>query len=390
MTVSNSACKTALITGVAGQDGSYLAELLLEKGYSVHGIKRRASSFNTQRIDHLYQDPHETGSEGQAPKLQLHYGDLTDSSNLIRIIQQVQPDEIYNLGAQSHVAVSFESPEYTADCDALGPLRILEAVRILGLSSKTRIYQASTSELYGLVQEIPQKETTPFYPRSPYGVAKLYGYWITVNYREAYGMYACNGILFNHESPRRGETFVTRKITRGLARINEGLEDCLYMGNLDSLRDWGHARDYVEMQWRMLQQPGTPEDFVIATGRQESVRRFIELTALELGWGAIEWEGEGLQETGRRSTGEVVVRIDPRYFRPAEVETLLGDPTKAREKLGWTPTTTLEELVAEMVAADREEARKEAILRLKGFNVVGSMENPPTNPSAVAAAGEKS
>jgi len=378
------ASKVALITGITGQDGSYLAELLLEKSYAVHGIKRRASSFNTARIDHLYQDPHE-----QDPRLVLHYGDLTDSTNLIRIIQQVQPDEIYNLGAQSHVAVSFEAPEYTANSDALGTLRILEAVRMLGLSAKTRIYQASTSELYGLVQEIPQKETTPFYPRSPYGVAKLYAYWITVNYREAYGMYACNGILFNHESPRRGETFVTRKITRGLARINEGLEDCLYMGNLDSLRDWGHARDYVEMQWRMLQQPGTPEDFVIATGRQESVRRFIELTALELGWGALQWEGTGVQETGRRRSGEVVVRIDPRYFRPAEVETLLGDPNKAHEKLGWTPTTTLEELVAEMVAADREEARKEAILRLKGFNVVGSMENPPTNPSAVAAAGEK-
>jgi len=372
--------KTALITGITGQDGSYLAELLLEKGYEVHGIKRRASSFNTARIDHLYQDPHELD-----PLLVLHYGDLTDSTNLIRIIQQVQPDEIYNLGAQSHVAVSFEAPEYTANSDALGTLRILEAVRILGLTSKTRIYQASTSELYGLVQEIPQKESTPFYPRSPYGVAKLYAYWITVNYREAYGMYACNGILFNHESPRRGETFVTRKITRGLARINEGLEDCLYMGNLDSLRDWGHARDYVEMQWRMLQQD-TPEDFVIATGRQESVRRFIELTAAELGWGAISWEGEGVKEIGRRSTGEVVVRIDPRYFRPAEVETLLGDPTKARERLGWTPTTTLEELVAEMVAADQEEARKEAILRLKGFNVVGSMESPPTNPAAVAQA----
>jgi GDPmannose 4,6-dehydratase len=378
------ASKVALITGITGQDGSYLAELLLEKSYAVHGIKRRASSFNTARIDHLYQDPHE-----QDPRLVLHYGDLTDSTNLIRIIQQVQPDEIYNLGAQSHVAVSFEAPEYTANSDALGTLRILEAVRMLGLSAKTRIYQASTSELYGLVQEIPQKETTPFYPRSPYGVAKLYAYWITVNFREAYGIYACNGILFNHESPRRGETFVTRKITRGLARINEGLEDCLYMGNLDSLRDWGHARDYVEMQWRMLQQPGTPEDFVIATGRQESVRRFIELAALELGWGALTWEGTGVQETGRRRSGEVVVRIDPRYFRPAEVETLLGDPSKAHEKLGWTPTTTLEELVAEMVAADREEARKEAILRLKGFNVVGSMENPPTNPSAVATAGEK-
>ena len=319
--------KVALITGITGQDGSYLAELLLEKGYEVHGIKRRASSFNTARIDHLYQDPHETNQ-----RLVLHYGDLTDSSNLTRIIQQVQPDEIYNLGAQSHVAVSFEEPEYTANGDAVGTLRILEAVRILGLEKKTRIYQASTSELYGLVQEIPQKETTPFYPRSPYAVAKMYAYWITVNYRESYGMYACNGILFNHESPRRGETFVTRKITRGLSRINAGLDQCLYMGNLDSLRDWGHARDYVQMQWLMLQQE-QPEDFVIATGRQESVRRFIELTAQELGWGGIEWSGKGLQETGRRAdTSEVVVRIDPRYFRPAEVETLLGDPTKAREK----------------------------------------------------------
>jgi len=365
--------KTALITGITGQDGSYLAELLLEKGYVVHGIKRRASSFNTDRIDHLYQDPHE-----RDPRLVLHYGDLTDSSNLISIIQQVQPDEIYNLGAQSHVAVSFESPEYTANSDALGTLRVLEAVRILGLTTKTRIYQASTSELYGLVQEIPQKETTPFYPRSPYGVAKLYAYWITVNYRESYGMYACNGILFNHESPRRGETFVTRKITRGLARIDAKLDQCLYMGNLDSLRDWGHARDYVEMQWRMLQQSGPPEDFVIATGRQESVRRFIELSAGALGWGGIEWLGEGLAETGvRRDTGATVVRIDPRYFRPAEVETLLGDPTKAHQKLGWTPTTTLEQLVAEMVAHDKQEAAKEAMLRREGYQVVGSMENPP-------------
>jgi GDPmannose 4,6-dehydratase len=373
--------RVALITGITGQDGSYLAELLLEKGYVVHGIKRRASSFNTSRIDHLYQDPHEAD-----PRLVLHYGDLTDSTNLIRIIEQVQPDEIYNLGAQSHVAVSFEAPEYTANSDALGTLRILEAVRMLGLTQKTRIYQASTSELYGLVQEIPQKETTPFYPRSPYAVAKLYGYWITVKYREAYGMYACNGVLFNHESPRRGETFVTRKITRGLARIDAGLDQCLFMGNLDSLRDWGHARDYVEMQWRMLQQD-TPEDFVIATGRQESVRRFIELTAEQLGWGPMRWEGSGLQECGiRADTGTVVVRIDPRYFRPAEVETLLGDPTKAREMLGWTPTTTLEELVAEMVAADKEEAAKEALLRRKGFSVVGSMENPPTNPEAVKAA----
>ena len=370
--------KVALVTGITGQDGSYLAELLLEKGYIVHGIKRRSSSFNTNRIDHLYQDPH---VEDQ--RLILHYGDLADSTNLIRIIQQSKPDEIYNLGAQSHVAVSFEAPEYTANIDALGTLRILEAVRILGLTETTRVYQASTSELYGLVQETPQTESTPFYPRSPYGVAKLYGYWITVNYREAYGMYACNGILFNHESPKRGETFVTRKITRGLARINEGLDECLFMGNLDSLRDWGHARDYVEMQWRMLQQEGPPEDFVISTGRQESVRRFIELTAISLGWGELEWEGQGLEEVGRRSSGEVVVRIDPRYFRPAEVETLLGDPSKAHKKLGWAPTTTLEELVAEMVDADREEARKEAILRLKGFKVVGSMENPPTSSGKI-------
>ena len=346
--------KTALITGITGQDGSYLAELLIEKGYEVHGIKRRASSLNTERIDHLYQDPHELD-----PRFILHYGDLTDSTNLIRIIQQVQPDEIYNLGAQSHVAVSFEAPEYTANSDALGTLRILEAVRILDLTKKTRIYQASTSELFGLVQEVPQRENTPFYPRSPYGVAKLYAYWITVNYREAYGMYACNGILFNHESPRRGETFVTRKITRGLARINAGLEDCLYMGNIDSLRDWGHARDYVEMQWRMLQQEGPPEDFVIATGRQESVRKFIELSAQELGWGSIQWTGKGVEETGKRAdTGEVVVRIDPRYFRPAEVETLLGDPTKAKEKLNWIPSTTLEELVAEMINADKEKHKR--------------------------------
>jgi GDPmannose 4,6-dehydratase len=364
--------KTALITGITGQDGSYLTELLLEKGYIVHGIKRRSSSFNTERIDHLYQDPHESD-----PRLVLHYGDLTDSTNLIRIIQQIQPDEIYNLGAQSHVAVSFESPEYTANSDALGTLRILEAVRILGLINKTRIYQASTSELYGLVQEIPQKETTPFYPRSPYGVAKLYAYWITINYRESYGMYACNGILFNHESPRRGETFVTRKITRGLARIDAGLDHCLYMGNLDSLRDWGHARDYVEMQWLMLQQE-KPEDFVIATGRQESVRHFIELTATQLGWGGIQWTGQGIDETGSRvDTGAIVIRIDRRYFRPAEVETLLGDPSQAKLKLGWTPKITLEELVTEMVKADREEAAKEALLLREGFKVVGSMENPP-------------
>ena len=367
--------RVALISGITGQDGSYLAELLLEKGYIVHGIKRRASSFNTSRIDHLYQDPHDVD-----PRLVLHYGDLTDSSNLIKIIQEIQPDEIYNLGAQSHVAVSFEAPEYTANADALGTLRILEAVRVLGLTQRTRIYQASTSELYGLVQEVPQTETTPFHPRSPYGVAKLYGFWITVNYRESYGMYACNGILFNHESPRRGETFVTRKITRGLARIDAGLDDCLYMGNLDALRDWGHARDYVEMQWRMLQQE-QPEDFVIATGRQESVRRFIELAAAELGWSgeggtdSIHWDGDGLQEVGRRgSDGAVVVRIDPRYYRPAEVETLLGDPSKAREKLGWTPTTSLEEMIAEMIHHDQEEAKKEAYLRRKGFQVVGPRE----------------
>lgn len=361
--------KKALLTGITGQDGSYLTELLLEKGYEVHGIKRRASSFNTSRIDHLYQDPHEA-----TPRLILHYGDLTDSTNLIRIIQEVQPDEIYNLGAQSHVAVSFEAPEYTANSDALGTLRVLEAVRLLDLISKTRIYQASTSELYGLVRETPQKESTPFYPRSPYGVAKLYAYWITVNYRESYGMYACNGVLFNHESPRRGETFVTRKITRGLSRIDAGLDSCLYMGNMDSKRDWGHARDYVEMQWRMLQQD-VPEDFVIATGRQETVRRFIELSAEKIGWGGIRWEGNGLGEIGRRQdTDDVVVRIDSRYFRPAEVDTLLGDPTKAREKLGWTPTTTLEELVAEMVKEDLQEARKEALLKREGFNVVGARE----------------
>ncbi len=366
--------KTALITGITGQDGSYLAELLVEKGYKVHGIKRRASSFNTSRIDHLYQDPHERGPNGSPPRFQLHYGDLTDSTNLIRIVQHVQPDEIYNLGAQSHVAVSFESPEYTANSDALGTLRILEAVRILGLTKKTKIYQASTSELYGMVQDNKQAETTPFYPRSPYGVAKLYAYWIIVNYREAYGMFACNGILFNHESPRRGETFVTRKITRGLARIEAGLEEFIYMGNLDSLRDWGHARDYVEMQWRMLQQE-SPEDFVIATGRQESVRRFIELASIELGWNGIQWEGTGVSEVGKRSdTGEIVVRIDSRYFRPSEVDSLLGDPSKAREKLGWIPTTTLEELVAEMVSHDREEAEKEALLLRKGFKIVGSRE----------------
>ena len=372
--------KKALITGVTGQDGSYLCELLIEKGYEVHGIKRRSSSFNTARIDHLYQDPHE-----EEAKFKLHYGDLTDSCNLIRIIQQVQPDEIYNLGAQSHVAVSFESPEYTANSDALGTLRILEAVRILNLVDKTKIYQASTSELYGLVQEKPQKETTPFYPRSPYGVAKLYAYWITVNYRESYGLFACNGILFNHESPKRGETFVTRKITRGLSRIDAGLENCLYMGNLDALRDWGHARDYVEMQWRMLQQKN-PEDFVIATGRQETVRRFIELAAKEIGWAkgedsqGILWEGEGINEVGYRAdTKEVVIKIDPRYFRPSEVQTLLGDPTKAKLKLGWVPTTTLEELVQEMISHDKKEALKESILKKKGFQVIGSIENPPSS-----------
>ena len=366
--------RRALITGITGQDGSYLAELLLEKGYAVHGIKRRASSFNTTRIDHLYQDPHELSAQGQPPRLTLHYGDLSDGSNLLRIVEQVQPDEVYNLGAQSHVAVSFESPEYTANVDALGTLRILEAVRVSGLADQTRVYQASTSELYGLVHETPQRETTPFHPRSPYGVAKLYAYWITVNYREAYGMYACNGILFNHESPRRGETFVTRKITRGLARIDAGLEQCIFMGNLDALRDWGHARDYVEMQWRMLQQE-TPEDFVIATGRQESVRKFIELCSHALGWGKIRWEGAGLEEVGRRTdTDEVVVRIDPRYFRPAEVDTLLGDPTLAREKLGWTPTTTLEEMVQEMINTDQEDARKEAYLKRKGFQVIGPRE----------------
>ena len=366
--------KKALITGITGQDGSYLAEFLLNKGYIVHGIKRRASSFNTDRIDHLYQDPHKEDSN-----FILHYGDLTDSTNIIRIIQLVQPNEIYNLAAQSHVAVSFECPEYTANCDALGTLRILEAIRILGLTEKTRVYQASTSELYGLVQEIPQTESTPFYPRSPYGVAKLYAYWITVNYRESYNMYTCNGILFNHESPRRGETFVTRKITRGLARIDASLDQCLYMGNLDSLRDWGHAKDYIEMQWLMLQQE-SPEDFVIATGRQASVREFIQITAKELGWGGIEWKGEGVNEIGRRiDTGDRVIRIDPRYFRPSEVETLLGDPSKAHKKLGWAPKTNLQELISEMVISDRENASKEAVLRREGFKVVGSVETPPSS-----------
>ncbi len=371
--------KKAIITGITGQDGSYLAELLLSKSYEVHGIKRRASSFNTSRIDHLYQDPHE-----DHPKFILHYGDLTDSTNLINIIQKVQPDEIYNLGAQSHVAVSFETPEYTANSDALGTLRILEAVRILGLEKKTKIYQASTSELYGLIQETPQNEKTPFYPRSPYGVAKLYAYWITVNYREAYGMYACNGILFNHESPRRGETFVTRKITRGLARINSGLESCLFMGNLDAKRDWGHAKDYVEMQWLMLQQD-RPEDFVISTGRTETVRSFIEITARALGWDnkgkckPIIWEGEGEFEFGRRGdNNEIVVKIDPRYFRPTEVDLLLGDSTKALKKLGWSPKITLEEMIKEMVEKDQEEALKESLLKKEGFNINSSIESPPT------------
>ena len=361
--------KKALITGITGQDGSYLAEFLLSKNYIVHGIKRRSSSFNTLRIDHIYQDPH-----ADNPRLLLHYGDLTDSTNIIKIIEKVKPDEIYNLGAQSHVAVSFESPEYTANSDALGTLRILEAVKLLGLAKKTKVYQASTSELYGLVQEIPQNESTPFYPRSPYAVAKLYAYWIVVNYREAYDMFACNGILFNHESPRRGETFVTRKITRGLSRIDAGLEKEIYMGNLNSLRDWGHARDYVEMQWMMLQQE-KPFDFVIATGRQESVRKFIELTARELNWGSIVWEGTGLDEIGRREdTNEIVIRIDEKYFRPTEVSTLLGDPKLAKNKLGWVPKTTLEELISEMVKVDKEEAQKELLLSKSGFKINSNSE----------------
>ncbi|GAB3311728.1 GDP-mannose 4,6-dehydratase [Haliea atlantica] len=370
--------KVALITGVTGQDGSYLAEFLLEKGYTVHGIKRRASLFNTQRVDHIYQDPHTDNAN-----FKLHYGDLTDTSNLVRIIQEVQPDEIYNLGAQSHVAVSFESPEYTADVDAMGTLRILEAIRILGLEKKTRFYQASTSELYGLVQETPQKETTPFYPRSPYAVAKLYAYWITVNYREAYGMYACNGILFNHESPRRGETFVTRKITRGLANIAQGLENCLYMGNLDALRDWGHAKDYVRMQWLMLQQD-QPEDFVIATGVQYSVRQFIQWSAEELGI-TLRFEGEGVNETAivdsvqgdnalALKPGDVIVKIDPRYFRPTEVATLLGDPGKANEKLGWVPEITVQNMCKEMVACDLLTAKKYALLKKNGYVVSVSTE----------------
>ena len=356
--------KVALITGITGQDGSYLAEFLLKKNYEVHGIKRRASSFNTERIDHLYQDPHINN-----PEFLLHYGDLTDSINLMNIIQKINPDEIYNLGAQSHVAVSFETPEYTANSDALGSLRILEAIRILQLVDKTKFYQASTSELYGLVQETPQNEKTPFYPRSPYGVAKLYAYWITVNYRESYGIFACNGILFNHESPRRGETFVTRKITRGLSQIDQKLTKYLYLGNIDSIRDWGHAKDYVEIQWKMLQQD-TPEDFVIATGRQESVRKFIELSAKELGWGGIIWEGEGINEIGKRAdTNEIVIKIDAKYFRPCEVNSLLGDANKANKKLGWSPKTTLEELVSDMIKSDLALAKKESLLKKKGYEI---------------------
>lgn len=362
--------KRALITGVTGQDGAYLAELLLDKGYEVHGVKRRASMFNTARIDHLYQDPHEDDR-----RLILHYGDLTDSSNLIRLVQTVKPDEVYNLGAQSHVAVSFESPEYTADADAMGTLRLLEAIRIAGLEKTTRFYQASTSELYGLVQEIPQKETTPFYPRSPYAVAKLYAYWITVNYRESYDMYACNGILFNHESPLRGETFVTRKITRGIARIALGLQDCLFLGNLDSLRDWGHAKDYVEMQWLMLQQEQA-DDFVIATGVQYSVRQFVDRAAAELGI-VLEWRGSGVNEVGvvasvsnaelKLKPGHRVVAVDPRYFRPAEVETLLGDPSKAKQKLGWVPKISFDELVSEMVREDLKGAKRDSLIKLAGY-----------------------
>jgi GDPmannose 4,6-dehydratase len=368
--------KTALITGVTGQDGAYLAEFLLEKGYQVHGLKRRASSFNTDRIDHLYQDPHESDLE-----FILHYGDMTDSTNLIRVIQEVQPDEIYNLAAQSHVAVSFETPEYTANADAVGPLRILEAMRILRLEGKTRFYQASTSELYGLVQEVPQRETTPFYPRSPYAAAKLYAYWITVNYRESYGLYACNGILFNHESPFRGETFVTRKITRALARIKLGHQKVVHLGNIDAKRDWGHARDYIEAQWLILQQD-KPEDYVIATGVQYSVREFIEKAAAVLGM-QLEWDGEGVKEVGRvvaaedgegPQPGDVIVRIDPRYFRPTEVETLLGDPGKAKRQLGWEPTTSFDDLVREMVTADLEIARRDAIVAREGFQIMSHHE----------------
>uniref|UniRef100_UPI004055C463 GDP-mannose 4,6-dehydratase n=1 Tax=Candidatus Electronema sp. TaxID=2698783 RepID=UPI004055C463 len=360
--------KTALITGVTGQDGAYLAELLLEKGYSVHGLKRRSSLFNTDRVDHLYQDPHE-----EDVRFKLHHGDLTDATNLIRIVQEVEPDEIYNLAAQSHVAVSFETPEYTANSDALGTLRLLEAIRILGLERKTRFYQASTSELFGKVQEIPQSETTPFYPRSPYAVAKLYSYWITVNYREAYKMYCCNGILFNHESPVRGETFVTRKITRALARIKLGLQDALFLGNLNSLRDWGHAKDYVRMQWLMLQQE-QPEDFVIATGRQHSVREFVEIAAEELGMNIV-WQGSGLEEVGiERKSGKSIVRVDPRYFRPTEVETLLGDPSKAKEKLGWEPKISFEEMVREMIVEDLKLAERDQVVRQKGYKAYNYFE----------------
>jgi GDPmannose 4,6-dehydratase len=353
--------KVALITGITGQDGSYLAEFLLEKGYIVHGVKRRASSFNTQRVDHIYQDPHIENAN-----LKLHYGDLTDTSNLVRLIQESQPDEIYNLGAQSHVAVSFESPEYTADVDAMGPMRILEAIRILGLEEKTRLYQASTSELYGLVQETPQKETTPFYPRSPYAVAKLYAYWITVNYREAYGIYACNGILFNHESPVRGETFVTRKITRALSRIKLGLQDCLYLGNMNAKRDWGHAKDYVEMQWLMLQQEQA-EDYVIATGVQYSVREFVETAANEIDL-TITWRGEGLDEKGYDADGKCILAVDPRYFRPTEVETLLGDASKAKQKLGWVPKISFKELVTEMMREDLKAAERDELVKRHGFS----------------------
>ena len=359
--------KTALITGITGQDGAYLAEFLLKKGYLVHGIKRRTSLINTQRIDHLYQDPHDSDR-----RLVLHYGDMTDTSSLIRIVQQTQPDEIYNLAAQSHVAVSFEEPEYTADSDGLGTLRVLEAIRILGLDKKTRFYQASSSELYGMVRETPQRETTPFYPRSPYGVAKLYAYWITVNYREAYGLYACNGILFNHESPIRGETFVTRKITRGLARIKTGLQECLYLGNLEARRDWGHARDFIEAQWLMLQQP-TAEDYVIATGEQHSVREFVEGTAAELGM-RITWKGKGAEEKGFDAQGRAVVAIDPRYYRPSEVDTLLGDASKAREKLGWQPRVRFKELVAEMAREDLREAERESLVKKHGYRVFNHHE----------------
>ncbi len=359
--------KTALITGITGQDGAYLAEFLLKKGYTVHGLKRRTSLFNTDRIDHLYQDPHVDNR-----KFILHHGDMTDSSSLVRIIQQVQPDEIYNLAAQSHVAVSFEEPEYTANSDALGVLRVLEAIRILGLEKKTRFYQASTSELFGKVQEIPQKETTPFYPRSPYAVAKMYGYWIVVNYREAYGIYACNGILFNHESPVRGETFVTRKITRALARIKLGLQDSLYLGNMDAKRDWGHAKDYVEMQWLMLQQE-QPEDFVIATGVQYSVRDFVNAAAKELGI-QIRWEGQGVEEKGYAANGKCIVAVDPRYFRPTEVETLLGDPTKAKEKLGWTPKISFDELVSEMVREDLKAAERDELAKKHGYKTLDHNE----------------